>query len=182
MVCLRSMVSWLISAKSSAKPRSNIRSASSTTKNCTLSNLICIDRCKSSKRPGVATTKLAFCNLAICNWYGIPPTTLATRKPRQCLTKSIASCATCCASSRVGQTIKAPGVGALKLRTLVGSLRLAFLGGSSPLAIASATDFSYSARSATSASACCLSKVCKTGNKNAAVLPLPVWLDTIKSM
>ncbi len=68
MVCLRSMVSWLISAKSSEKPKSNMRSASSTTKNCTLSSLICIERCKSSKRPGVATTRLAFCSLAICSW------------------------------------------------------------------------------------------------------------------
>ena len=64
---------------------------------------------------------------------------LATRKPRQCLTKSMASCATCWANSRVGQTISAPGVGALKLRALVGSLRLGRLGASSPLA----ADYDY---------------------------------------
>ena len=58
----------------------------------------------------------------------MPPTTLAMRRPRQCRTRSMASCATCCASSRVGHRISAPGVAALKLRGLVGSLRLALLG------------------------------------------------------
>ncbi|MNV49056.1 hypothetical protein D3C71_1409980 [compost metagenome] len=68
MVCLRWAVSWFSSARSSEKPRSSMRSASSTTRNCTLSSLICIERCRSSKRPGVATTRSAFCSLAICNW------------------------------------------------------------------------------------------------------------------
>ena len=81
----------------------------------------------------------------------MPPTTLATRRPRQCCTRSIASCATCCASSRVGHRISAPGVAALKLRELVGSLRLGRLGGASPLAAASATARSKSARSLASA-------------------------------
>ena len=34
----------------------------------------------------------------------MPPTTLAMRRPRQCCTRSMASCATCCASSRVGHS------------------------------------------------------------------------------
>src|SRR5256885_10694324 len=58
----------------------------------------------------------------------MPPTTLAMRMPRQCLTSSMASCATCCASSRVGHRIRAPGTAALKLRGFVGSLRLLRLG------------------------------------------------------
>ncbi|MDT4851964.1 hypothetical protein FQZ97_861780 [compost metagenome] len=68
MVCWRSMVSWLTSARSSAKPRSSMRSASSTTRNLTWSSLSCCERCRSSRRPGVATTRSAFCSLAICNW------------------------------------------------------------------------------------------------------------------
>ena len=94
----------------------------------------------------------------------------------------MASAQTCWANSRVGHRIRAPGVAALKLRTLVGSLRLGFFSGASPLATASALKRSNSARSKRSASSACLSKVCNTGSKNAAVLPLPVWLDTSRSV
>ena len=111
----------------------------------------------------------------------MPPTTLAMRRPRQCLTRSMASCATCCASSRVGHRIRAPGVAALKLRGLVGFLRLR-LGGASPRAAASSARRWCSARSCSSASACWRSSVCSTGSRKAAVLPLPVWLETIRSM
>ena len=112
----------------------------------------------------------------------MPPTTLATRRPRQWRTRSIASAQTCWASSRVGHRIKAPGVAALKLRMLVGSLRFGFFKGASPRATASALRRSNSERSNSSASSCCFSKVCSTGNRNAAVLPLPVWLDTSRSV
>ncbi|MNV86483.1 hypothetical protein D3C71_1805220 [compost metagenome] len=70
----------------------------------------------------------------------------------------------------------------MKLRELVGSLRLARLGAGSPRAAASATARSKAARSSASTAACCWSKVCSTGSKNAAVLPLPVWLETIRSI
>ena len=93
----------------------------------------------------------------------------------------MASCATCWASSRVGHRIRAPGVAALKWRALVGSLRLGFLGGASPRAWASAARRWNSARSASSAAACCWIRVCSTGSRKAAVLPLPVWLETIRS-
>ncbi len=68
MVWRRWLVRSLTSARSSAKPRSSMRSASSTTRNCTWSSLSCCERCRSSRRPGVATTRSAFCSLAICNW------------------------------------------------------------------------------------------------------------------
>ena len=112
----------------------------------------------------------------------MPPTTLAMRKPGLWRTKSMASWATCWASSRVGHSTKAPGVAALKLLGWVGFLRLGRLGGSSPRAWAWATFSSHSSDWARAWAWCCCSKVCKTGNKNAAVLPLPVWLDTIKSL
>ncbi|MNV49057.1 hypothetical protein D3C71_1409990 [compost metagenome] len=70
----------------------------------------------------------------------------------------------------------------MKLRELVGSLRLARLGAGSPRAAASATARSKAARSSASAAACWLISVCSTGSRKAAVLPLPVWLETIKSM
>ena len=104
------------------------------------------------------------------------------RKPRQWRTRSMASAQTCCANSRVGHKISAPGVAGLKLRVFVGSLRLAFFSGASPRATASALCRSNSAFSSRSACSCCINNVCNTGNRNAAVLPLPVWLDTSKSV
>ena len=112
----------------------------------------------------------------------MPPTTLAIRRPRQWRTRSMASWATCWASSRVGHSTRAPGVAALKLRVFVGSLRLGRLGGASPLAIAAATAASNSSRSRLAASTWRCSKVCSTGSRKAAVLPLPVWLDTSRSV
>jgi hypothetical protein len=82
----------------------------------------------------------------------------------------------------VGQTIKAPGEGALKLRALVGSLRLVRFGAGSPLAAASAQALANAARSASSSAANSCNRVCSTGSKKAAVLPEPVWLETIRSM
>ena len=112
----------------------------------------------------------------------MPPTTLATRRFLQCLTSSMASCATCWASSRVGHSTKAPGTAALKLRGCMGFLRLARLGAASPLAAAWARWRSNSACSAAASMAFCAIRVLSTGSKKAAVLPEPVWLDTIKSM
>ena len=70
----------------------------------------------------------------------------------------------------------------MKLRVLVGSLRFGFFEGASPRATASALRRSNSARSSRSACSCCMSRVCNTGSKKAAVLPLPVWLETNRSV
>ena len=152
------------------------------TRKRTWSSLIWPPLAKSSRRPGVATTRLAFCNLAICIWYGMPPTTVAMRRPRQCLTRSMASAATCWASSRVGHSTKAPGTAGLKWRDSSGFLRRGRLGAGSPAASAAATLASHAAFSRAAASPCMPSSVCRTGSRKAAVLPLPVWLLTIRSL
>ena len=111
----------------------------------------------------------------------MPPITDAMRTPRMWRTKSIASLATCWASSRVGHSTSAPGVAARKLRILVGSLRLDFFGNSWPAALAASTCSVHAKASRRSCSRMSASKALSTGSKYAAVLPLPVWLDTIKS-
>jgi hypothetical protein len=92
--------------------------------------------------------------------------------------------ATCWASSRVGHSTSAPGSAGLKLRGLVGSLRLARFG--SGLATGQRLRrqalLEFGALFFSGFVGLLASSVCSTGSRKAAVLPLPVWLDTIRSM
>ena len=151
-VCLRFAARSLIASKSSEKPRSSIRSASSTISASTWSNLIWRRFTRSSKRPGVATTTCAPFNCWICLPNGIPPMIAAIRAPFMWRTKPIASWLTCCANSRVGQRTKIFGWVIAFIRSLNG------------------TKVSWAA------------SAFNVGSKNAAVLPEPVWLDTKRSL
>jgi len=151
-VCLRLAAKSLIASRSSEKPKSSIRSASSTIKASTLSSLIWRRFTKSSKRPGVATTTCAPFNCWICLPKGIPPMIAAIRTPFMWRTNAIASWLTCWANSRVGQSTKIEGWVIAFIRSLNG------------------TKVSW------------LANTFKVGSKNAAVLPEPVWLDTNKSL
>ena len=81
----------------------------------------------------------------------MPPITVATRTPLLFLSRSMASCATCCASSRVGHSTNAAGP----------TKRCRSIGEFWPLLA--------------------IMILCSTGSRKAAVLPLPVWLLTIQS-
>ena len=108
-VCSRCSHASAIALISSEKPKSSIRSASSSTKVCKRAKLIPPCSTQSSKRPGVATTNCAPFKPCFCLKYEVPPTIVATRIPRVPLIKLMASDATCCASSRVGQSTSAIG-------------------------------------------------------------------------
>ncbi len=64
---------------------------------------------------------------------------------------------------------------------VAGCSRRGFFGKGSPAASAAATISAHWRSCSACRSFCCCNKVCNTGNKKAAVLPLPVWLETIRS-
>mmetsp|Transcript_65645 Transcript_65645/g.161624 ORF Transcript_65645/g.161624 Transcript_65645/m.161624 type:complete len:204 (-) Transcript_65645:93-704(-) len=93
-----------------SKPRSSMRSASSSTRYDTLDTLQTFSCIRSSRRPGVATsTCTPFLSAARCSCLGTPPNTHTVETPMGCPAFS-STVALCIASSLVGATTSMTGV------------------------------------------------------------------------